>query len=119
VDADRRERERKSKTFREAVETFLANRTPTKNPVHNRQWESSLRAYALPGLGDLLVSEITRADVLEVVEPIWKTKSETARRVRARIEAVFDAAMARGWRDTENPARLAPLRAVLGGVSQP
>lgn len=119
VSAGRRERERKSRTFKEAVETFLANRAPTKNPIHNKQWESTLRTYALPVLGDHLVSEVTRADVLEVVEPIWKTKSETARRVRARIEAVFDAAMARGWRDGENPARLAPLRAVLGAVTQP
>jgi integrase len=119
MEADRRERERKSRTFKEAVETFLANRTPTKNAVHNKQWESTLRTYALPVLGDSLVSEITRADVLEVVEPIWKTKSETARRVRARIEAVFDAAMARGWRDAENPARLGPLKAVLGKLQKP
>jgi integrase len=119
VEADRRECERKSRTFKQAVETFLASRAPTKNPVHNKQWESTLRNYAVPVLGERLVSEITRADVLEVVEPLWKTKSETARRVRARIEAVIDAAMARGWRDKENPARLAPLRAVLGSVSQP
>lgn len=113
-EAERRERERKTRTFADAVDSFLANRTPTKNPVHNRQWESSLRAYAVPVLGERLVADISRGEVLEVIEPIWREKSETARRVRARMEAVFDAAMARGWRDAENPARLGPLRAVLG-----
>jgi hypothetical protein len=43
--------------------------------------------------------------VMQALEPIWRTKPETASRVRGRIEAVLDYELARGWRDGENPAR--------------
>ena len=66
----------------------------------------SLKTYASPVLGTLPVRAITTALVMRVIEPLWTTKSETASRVRGRIEAVLDWAKVRGYRDGENPARL-------------
>lgn len=76
-----------------------------RNPVHRQQWRSSLRDHAA-GLNGKLVSDITTEDVLAVLTPIWLQKSETARRVRGRIEKILDAAKARGIRsrDSSNPA---------------
>ena len=68
-----------------------------------RQWRASLRDYAFPTLGDKPVGSIASADVLAVLEPIWNTKRETARRVRQRIGAVLKYAIARGLR-SDNPA---------------
>ena len=66
----------------------------------------SLKTYASPLLGTLPVRAITTALVMRVIEPLWTTKSETASRVRGRIEAILDWAKVRGYRDGENPARL-------------
>lgn len=110
----RRIAEQGARTFGDAVESFLDSRPPTRNGKHNDQWRSTLHSYALPSLGKKPIADLTRGDVLEVIEPIWRSKNETARRLRGRIERVIDAAMARGWRERENPARLGPLVAVLG-----
>jgi integrase len=64
-----------------------------------------LKTYAYPTVGALPVQSITTALVMKVLDPIWSTKSETASRVRGRIESVIDAAKARGEFQGENPAR--------------
>lgn len=93
-------------TFRQCGEKYVAAHAPGwRNADHARQWPSSLEAYAYPHLGDLPVDKIETAHVLRALEPIWTAKSETAARVRARIEAVLDWAQARGYRSGENPAR--------------
>lgn len=56
-------------------------------------------------VGDLPVAEVGTAHVLQILEPIWKAKAETASRVRGRMETILDAAKARGYREGENPAR--------------
>lgn len=76
-----------------------------KNAKHGHQWQQTIEDYALPVLGDLAVADITRADILKVLLPIWETKAETASRLRARLEAVFGYAIRQGWREKENPAR--------------
>ena len=68
-----------------------------------KQWRSSLAAYAFPRLGRKSVATITTADVLAVLMPIWNTKRETARRVRQRIGQIMKWAIAEGHRD-DNPA---------------
>src|SRR5262249_5330193 len=70
------------------------------------QWRQSLSAYVLPHIGNLPVDEVTRSHVVEILDPIWTTKPDTGRRVRARIEAIIDWATARGHRSEElaNPA---------------
>ena len=64
-----------------------------------------LETYAYPFFGSLSVSSIDTALVMKVLEPIWKEKTETASRVRGRIEAILDWATARGFRVGENPGR--------------
>jgi len=67
--------------------------------------DATLETYAFPEIGHLPVSVIDVTLVLKALEPIWSAKPETAGRVRGRIEAVLDAAKARGYRQGENPAR--------------
>ena len=73
------------------------------NAKHAAQWTSTLTTYAHPVIGDKLVSDITSADILAVLSPIWMEKPETASRVRQRAETVLDWAVSQGYR-TDNPA---------------
>jgi integrase len=96
----------KAITFRAACARYIAaNRSGWKNAKHAGQWESTLKSYAYPVFGDLPVQSIDTALVMTVLEPIWSTKTETASRVRGRIETVISAAKARGEYIGENPAR--------------
>jgi integrase len=93
-------------TFRQVAELYVgAHEASWKSPKHRRQWVQTLADYANPVLGDLLVRDIGTAEVMRVLEPIWQTKTETASRVRGRIETVLDYAKARHWRQGDNPAR--------------
>ena len=69
------------------------------------QWRSTLDTYARPVLGPKAVAEITLQDVLRVLEPVWQGKTETASRLRGRIEAVLSWATVAGHRTGDNPAR--------------
>lgn len=92
-------------TFREAAERHIAMKeTGWSNPKHRQQWANTLETYAYPFIGDIPVGDITAADVLNVLLPIWPVKPETASRVRMRIEAVLNSAKLLGWRSGENPA---------------
>ena len=94
-----------AKTFNEAMEAFLAARQAEwSNSKHGAQWRSTLTAYALPILGPKRIDAITVEDIKAVLDPIWKTKTETASRVRGRIEAILDYAKVMKWRSGENPA---------------
>ena len=91
-------------TFGELADQHIKAMGPSwRNPKHRAQWEMTLREYAKPLRGKP-VNEITTADVLEVLRPIWQTIPETASRVRGRIENVLDAAKVQGFRDGQNPA---------------
>jgi integrase len=93
-------------TFEKAVEKFLESKlTEFKNPKHCDQWRSTLRTYANPELGKMLVGDIGVQDVRRVLEPIWQAKTETATRVRGRIEGVLAWATVAGHREGDNPAR--------------
>ena len=74
-----------------------------RNSKHAAQWLSTLETYAFPTIGAVKVNEITRRQVVDALSPIWHTKAETARRVRQRIRAVMDRAVALGFLDY-NPA---------------
>ena len=76
-----------------------------KNYKHRQQWVSTLKTYARLFIGSKPVDEITTEDILEVLKPIWNSKTETAKRVQGRIENILDFAAARKWRDQNNPAR--------------
>lgn len=91
---------RKAPTFREAADKVIAIHGAGWRPgsKSESQWRASLRDYAMPHLADKGVDEITTADVMAVLLPIWSSKAETARRVRHRISAVMNWAVAKGYR---------------------
>jgi integrase len=92
--------------FRQCAERYIAaHEAGWRNAVHRKQWHSSLATYCYPVLGDLPVAAIDTGMVLKALEPIWHDKTETASRVRGRIEVVLDWASARGYRTGSNPAR--------------
>lgn len=98
--------QRRGLTFKDAVDRYLAAKLDAfKNAKHRDQWRNTLATYALPDLGAMLVAEIATQDVLRVLEPIWREKTETASRLRGRIEAVLSWATVAGHRSGDNPAR--------------
>jgi integrase len=94
-----------SVTFQQAAQSYMDAHDAAWGAIHAAQWRNSLGAYAFPKLGGLPVAAIDTGRVLSVVEPIWKSKTETASRVRNRIEKVLDWATVRELRSGDNPAR--------------
>lgn len=93
-------------TFSQCVTAFIAaHGDGWRNPKHKAQWQSTLDTYAGPVIGSLDVSLVDTTLVLKVLEPIWRTKNETASRLRGRIESVLSWATTRGYRQGDNPAR--------------
>lgn len=91
--------------FGDFADDLIADMAPQfRNAKHLSQWKMTLREYAKP-LRTKPVDQIETADVVAVLKPIWLAKSETASRLRGRIERVLDAAKAKGHRIGENPAR--------------
>jgi Arm DNA-binding domain len=100
-------------TFAEAAEQCIATKQHEwKNAKHRHQWAATLKTYAYPTLGTVPVDQIRMEQVLSVLEPIWTTKTETATRLRQRIETVLDWAKARKFYAGDNPASL------KGGLGQ-
>ncbi|AUQ53198.1 tyrosine-type recombinase/integrase [Phaeobacter inhibens] len=112
--------QRRGMTFADATSKALAAKLDAfRNAKHRQQWENTLRTYAEPELGEMLVDEITVQDVLRVLEPMWQTKTETASRLRGRIEAVLSWATVAGHRGGDNPARWAGnLKELLPAASK-
>ena len=93
-------------TFSDAAAKYIAaHESGWKNAKHAAQWSATLETYAYPTIGKLRVSSIETAHVIAILETIWTTKTETASRLRGRIESVLDWATVRGFRKGENPAR--------------
>jgi integrase len=98
--------EAKAATFAECATAFMsAHEIKWKNGKSPEQWRQSLATYVYPAIGELPVALIDTPQVMQVLEPIWAAKAETASRVRGRIESVLDYAKVRGLRVGENPAR--------------
>lgn len=96
----------KSLTFGEAAKRFLASKTREfRNPKHIKQWQSTLDTYASPVIGRLPVDAVELAHIIQILEPIWQEKTETASRLRGRIESVLSWATVSGFRSGDNPAR--------------
>jgi integrase len=96
----------KAMTFGQAADAYVEAHSGAWKPRNTKQWTTSLDTYALPLLGKLPVQAIDTGLVMQVIEPIWATKNETADRVRGRIEAILNWAAARGHREGgANPAR--------------
>jgi integrase len=96
----------KAITFADAATRYIAtHESAWRNKKHRSQWRSTLENYAFPIIGTLSVAAVDTSVVLKIIEPMWRTKPETASRVRGRIESVLNWATARGFRQGENPAR--------------
>ena len=94
-------------TFDEAISQCMAAKSVEwKNIKHGQQWQNTLTTYASPLLGKMSVDLISTELIHKVLQPIWQTKTETATRVRQRIETVLDWCKARGYCKGDNPARL-------------
>jgi integrase len=93
-------------TFRECAEQYISSQSAGwKSLKHTSQWTSTLQKYVYPVFGDLPVQAVDTGLVMKAIESIWTTKTETAGRVRGRIENILDWARVRKYRDGENPAR--------------
>ncbi len=96
----------KMMTFNQCAKAYiLAHKAGWKNAKHADQWTNTLNTYASPVFGHLPVAEIDTGLVMKCLAPIWESKTETASRVRGRIESVLGWATTSGYRTGENPAR--------------
>jgi integrase len=94
------------RNFKQCAERYITGMEGTwKNPKSPQQWRNTLETYAYPTMGGLAAKDIELSHVMAVLEPIWRTKTETASRLRGRIEAVLDWAAVNGLRSVVNPAR--------------
>ena len=92
-------------TFDRCSEAFITAHSPTwRSEKHIAQWKSTLSTYASPVIGSIPVNVIDTALVMRVVDPIWRTKTETASRLRGRLEKVLAWATVNGYREGPNPA---------------
>jgi len=110
-------------TFRNCFEACLASHEGGwKNAEHRRQWRASIEQDVLPVIGDLAVDDIGTPHIIRVLEPIWKTKPETASRTRGRIERILAWATVRQFRSGDNPARwrghLAEMFPAVGKIAK-
>ena len=93
-------------TFESAALSFIkAKSGEWSNAKHAAQWTATLENFAFPVIGKMHVQDVGQAHIQQILEPIWATKTETATRLRGRLENVLDWAKARGYRTGENPAR--------------
>jgi integrase len=108
--------EAKEKTFEQCATAYIdANRAGWKNEKHIQQWENTLATYVFPKIGQFPVASIDTGMVLSILQqkvevaegtaPLWQGKTETASRLRGRLESILDWAAFRGYREGENPAR--------------
>jgi integrase len=96
----------RSMTFDQCAEVYIsAHEVAWKNEKHRQQWRNTIATYASPAFGSIPVQNVDTDHIMKVIEPIWSKKTETARRLRGRIEIILDWAKVRGYRTGENPAR--------------
>lgn len=96
----------KQKTFADCAKAYIeAHESSWSNAKHRAQWPATFETYVYPTMGAVLVGDVTQAHVMAVLLPIWKTKTQTATRLRGRIEQVLSWATAAGFRQGENCAR--------------
>lgn len=101
-------RQEAARTFDQCATGYIkAHSAGWSNAKHAAQWRATLETYASPVIGQMLVADVTTAHVVALLtaDDLWTTKTETAGRVRGRVEAVLDWARAQGLRTGENPAR--------------
>ena len=104
--ASKRIEDARAITFNQAADQYIAANEPGwRSDRHRCQWRASLATFASPVIGRMPVADIGVTEVMRVLEPLWREKTETGSRVRGRIERVLDWAKVRGYRTGENPAQ--------------
>ncbi|GAA0739537.1 integrase arm-type DNA-binding domain-containing protein [Ideonella azotifigens] len=99
-------KKQRAMSFDKCAEAYIAaHRDAWRNAKHAAQWESTLRLHASPVIGKLPIHEVELRHLLLILEPIWRDRTETASRVRGRIESILDWATVRQLRHGDNPAR--------------
>jgi len=94
-----------SPKFRDFADEYIQlNSVQWRNPKHVAQWHSTMRDYVYPIIGGLRLEVINTEHILTILNPIWASKTETASRLRGRIERILSAAITRGLRPGPNPA---------------
>jgi integrase len=93
-------------TFDQAAAEYIeTNSNEWKNAKHAQQWRNTLATYASPTIGNLKVNDIEQVHIIALLRPIWNEKTETASRVRGRVETVLDWAKTMRYRTGDNPAK--------------
>jgi integrase len=96
----------RSMTFDQCAAAYItAHRSGWRNAKHASQWENTIATHASPVIGGLPVAAVDTSLVMKVLSPIWLTKTETATRLRGRIESILGWATTSGYREGDNPAR--------------
>jgi integrase len=104
-DDDRTNELKKPTTFTDFASDWIElNKSQWSNDKHYRQWASTLEQYVYPIIGGKKLDDISTEDVMRILKPIWTKKTETASRIRERIERILNAAIAGGLRQDRNPA---------------
>lgn len=99
-------RQKETVSFDEVAKEYIdARKTEWANPKHQDQWSNSIKTYASPVIGKHAVADIDLDLIVKVLLPIWAEKTETATRIRGRLERILDYAAVKGYRSGENPAR--------------
>jgi integrase len=102
---DRAEKPNGIKTFREfSLECLQKKRLEWTNTKHADQWLYTLEEFAFPVIGHLPVNQVTMEHILAILTPIWTTRTETASRLRGRLEWILAAATTLRLREGSNPA---------------
>jgi integrase len=104
---NRQNKGRGTYTFEEKLRDAIAVVKSAKrwrNPKSEMQWWNTLTQYAVPVLGNKIIDDITKQDILSILTPIWDTKTETAKRLRNRLEIVFAYFINEGLYTHPNPA---------------
>ena len=99
-------RQQQNKKFSDIAELYISKKKEAEwtNPKSAQQWRNSINTYASPLLDTKPFIDINRDDIISVLQPIWNTKTETARRIQQRLFLIFSFAKIRGWYDKDNPA---------------
>jgi integrase len=95
----------KAITFKTCSERYIAAHGAGWHAQHAHAWAQTLQDHAYPVIGDLSTATIETGHITQILQPIWTSRTETAKRLRGRIELVLDYAKTQGWRIGENPAR--------------
>jgi integrase len=95
-----------SVTFRQVADRYIVKKSKEfKTAKQVQKLTAHLQTYVYPFIGNMVVGDIERANIVRMLQPIWETKTETASRVRANVERILDLAGAEGLRRGDNPAR--------------